>query len=64
MQDIDPLIPLPALGPRFGGRSNRTFYRWIKKGILPKPTNINGRLYFRNSQLEETDRKLGGRAAS
>ena len=36
----------------FGGISAMTEWRWIhKKGILPKPININGRNFYRESDL-------------
>ena len=59
-QDVDPLIPLPALPARLGIKSTRTIYRWIDRGILPKPVNINGRNYLRTSKVEEAERRLDG----
>jgi predicted site-specific integrase-resolvase len=57
---IDPFIPFYTLGARFGGKSTRTLYRWVKRGILPEPTNINGRNYIRTSKVVEAERKLDG----
>lgn len=58
MQDNDPYVPVPAIGADFGGRSARTIYRWIKKGILPRPITISGRNYLRQSQVDDTRRRL------
>lgn len=60
MQDVDPLMPISALPARLGIKSTRTVYRWIGKGLLPKPVNINGRNYLRTSKVEEAERRLDG----
>lgn len=60
MRNADPLIPVPALPARLGVKSIRTVYRWLDRGILPKPVNINGRNYLRASKVEEAERKLDG----
>ena len=62
MQDADPFIPLPALPARLGIKSIRTVYRWIGRGILPKPVNINGRNYIRTSKVKEAERRLDSRS--
>jgi len=64
VQDADPLIPIPALPARLGLKSIRTIYRWINRGILPKPININGRNYLRTSKVEEAERWLDAGAHS
>ena len=35
-----------------GGVSRQTLYRWVKAGILPPPTKINGRSYWKADDLE------------
>ena len=59
MQDTaDPYIPFCTIGARFGGKTTRTLYRWVNKGILPRPVSINGRNYIKQSAVEEAERKL------
>ena len=35
------------------GHHHSTTWRWIKRGWLPKPINIGGRLYLTRDQLSE-----------
>jgi hypothetical protein len=41
---------------------DRTIYRWVEAGILPRPTYINNRKYWEEDEVIEADRAL--RAAS
>lgn len=43
--NTDRLYPSRAVRDRFGV-SDMTLWRWVKKGVLPAPVQINGRNYF------------------
>lgn len=46
------LVPAPkARKEYFGGISAMCEWRWRKSGILPEPININGRNFYRESDL-------------
>jgi predicted DNA-binding transcriptional regulator AlpA len=36
-----------------------TLYRWMERGVLPKPTVINGRNYWRIEELDAYDKARG-----
>jgi hypothetical protein len=59
---VDPYIPFCTIGARFGGKTTRTLYRWVNRGILPRPVSINGRNYIKQSAVEDAERKLVERA--
>ena len=45
----DPLVPQRAVKGYRGDCSDMTIYRDIARGVLPPPTKINGRNYWRRS---------------
>ena len=47
----DHLIDAASVRAEFGGKSPMTLHRWIKQGILPAPVKINGRNYWRRSEV-------------
>ena len=47
----DPLVKASKARQEWGGISSVTEWRWVKKGILPKPISINGRNYYRRSTV-------------
>ncbi len=36
----------------FGGISDMTWRRWVDRNVIPPPTKINGRNYWRRSDVE------------
>lgn len=46
------LLPARSVRERFGGISSMTLWRWVQKGILPEPTQINSRNYWREADVE------------
>jgi DNA-binding transcriptional MerR regulator len=56
-QDLTRLIPARAVARRYGV-CLRSIDRWLKKGVIPKPTRtVNGRRYWRLDTLETADRQ-------
>ena len=52
MDNRNKLVPASkARNDYFGGISAMCEWRWRKAGILPEPININGRNFFRESDL-------------
>ena len=47
----DPLVVSTAVCFLAGGVTRMTVWRWVKAGILPAPTVIRGRNYWRKSQI-------------
>jgi hypothetical protein len=56
MEDEDDFLPTKRVRARYGGKSEKTIERWIELGVLPPPTWINGRRYWRRSVLEQHER--------
>jgi predicted DNA-binding transcriptional regulator AlpA len=53
MQQVaDVVLPSSALRERCGKISGMTVHRWVAAGILPKPIKINGRNYWRESDVD------------
>lgn len=53
MQQVaDVVLPSSALRERCGKISSMTVHRWVAKGILPEPIKINGRNYWRESDVD------------
>lgn len=48
----DPLVTTGAVRRELGDVSSMTVWRWQKSGILPKPSKINGRKYWKKSEIE------------
>lgn len=48
----DPLIPETEFRRRLGGIHRETRRRWVRRGLIPAPIEINGRLYYRASTAE------------
>lgn len=46
----------PQVRARYGDISAMALHRWIKKGLVPPPTYINGKMYFDDDELDERDR--------
>jgi len=59
--DTDPLVDARTAGAEFGGKSVVTIWRWEKQGILPPARRINGRKFWRRSEIEQV--KTGETAA-
>jgi hypothetical protein len=49
----DDLVKVRAVRSMFGGCCNMTVFRWVKKGLPPKPVKINGLNHWRYGSLEE-----------
>jgi predicted DNA-binding transcriptional regulator AlpA len=49
----DQLLSSAAVRKRLGGVSDMTIWRWMDKGLLPAPLKINGRNYWRSSDIEK-----------
>jgi predicted site-specific integrase-resolvase len=45
------LYPSRTVRDRFG-ISDMTLWRWVRKGVLPSPVQINGRNYFPASNVD------------
>ena len=43
------------------GVCDKTLDRWVTNGVLPVPTRIRGRKYWREDELEAVERNLAGR---
>lgn len=57
-QTLDALISQPKLRKLLGDVSDTTIWRWRSAGTLPDPVCINGRNYYRESQLQELQQRL------
>ena len=51
-QAADAVLPSSALRERCGKISSMAVHRWVAAGILPKPIKINGRNYWRESDVD------------
>ena len=47
----DPFVNMNYLETQFS-RSSRTIRSWIKAGVIPEPTRINGFKAWRRSQID------------
>ncbi len=47
----DPFVGMPYVEAQFS-RSSRTIRYWIKSGVIPEPTLINGFKSWRQSQID------------
>ncbi len=55
------LVPAPkARSEYFGGISAMSEYRWRQAGILPQPIKINGRCFYRESDLIAVQERFAG----
>lgn len=62
MDPTKKLVPAPkARAEYFGGQSAMTEWRWRKAGILPEPIRINGRCFYRESDLLAVQARFAGR---
>lgn len=43
--------------------SRATLFRWLEKGILPKPSKISSRLYWSSQEVDEFINQAGEKAA-
>ena len=58
MAQLDALISQPQLRQIMGGVSDTTIWRWRNCGMLPEPVAINGRNYFRESEVKALQERL------
>lgn len=47
-------LTFTELRRKLGGRGRTTVYRDVEEGRLPKPIKLGGRLYWIESQVDET----------
>lgn len=57
-QDLDTLISQPQLRQLLGSVSDTTIWRWKQAGRLPAPISINGRNYYRASEIRKMQAAL------
>jgi hypothetical protein len=50
----------PELRRRYGGVSAMTLWRWRQAGLLPQPTNFNGRNYTAEPDVLACDKNFLG----
>lgn len=55
---LENLISQPQLRQILGGVSDTTVWRWRAAGTLPDPVSINGRNYYRESELRTLQERL------
>jgi predicted site-specific integrase-resolvase len=48
----DVLMNARTVRTTLGGVTGMTLHRWMRAGILPQPIKINGRNYWRESDVE------------
>lgn len=48
----DPLIAARAVRATFSNISSMTLHRWVQQGVIAAPIKINGRNYWRESDVE------------
>lgn len=58
------LIDAAAVRAEFGGKSPITIRRWVVQGILPPPVKINGRNYWRRSEVNALKAGVAGVVAA
>ena len=58
MPQLDALLSQPQLRRLMGGVSDTTIWRWRNCGMLPAPVPINGRNYYRESEVKTLQNKL------
>lgn len=62
MQSEHKLVPAPkARREYFGGISAMCEWRWRQSGLLPEPIKINGRCYYRESDLIAVQQRAANR---
>lgn len=54
----DRLVLAPELSRRLG-IARRTLANWIKEGVVPPPSKVRGRLYWREAVVDEFIRCMG-----
>lgn len=65
MQSQNTLVSAPkARRTYLGNISAMSEYRWRKAGILPTPIKINGRNYYRESDLIAMQERFAGDSGS
>jgi predicted DNA-binding transcriptional regulator AlpA len=57
-QPLDTLISQPRLRELLGGVSDMTIWRWRSAGTIPEAISINGRNYYRTSEIRAVQEKL------
>lgn len=60
----DHLIDAAAVRAEFGGKSPITIRRWVTQGMLPPPVKINGRNYWRRSDVNALKAGAAGMGAA
>ncbi|NEV64143.1 helix-turn-helix transcriptional regulator [Thiorhodococcus minor] len=58
----DALVTQPQLKRLTGDVSDMTIWRWRRAGIIPEPTSIRGRNYWRAGDVRELLARLAGGA--
>lgn len=53
LNELDTLISQPQLRQILGSVSDTTIWRWKQAGRLPQAISINGRNYYRASEIRE-----------
>jgi predicted site-specific integrase-resolvase len=48
----NPLISARAVRATFSNISSMTLHRWVQQGVIARPVKINGRNYWRESDVE------------
>lgn len=64
MESQEVLIASRELRRIFGGITLQTVWRWVQNGTLPAPTKINGRNFWRASDVDALKQGKGARAAA
>ena len=59
----DALVTQPTLKMLAGGVSDMTLWRWRRAGVIPEPTSIRGRNYWRAGDVRELLARLAGGAS-
>ncbi len=55
----DPLVSQNNAKKQLGNKSDMTFWRWRRQGILPEPIVINCRNHWRQSQIDAVAQHRG-----
>ena len=58
MSELDILISQKQLKRNFGNVSDMTIWRWRRSGTIPQPVKINGRNFYRQSELLQSQTEL------
>ena len=56
-EQVDVFLTIKQTIKYYGNVDHSTIWRWVKKGILPKPVKVGGRTLWRESEIQTNIRE-------